>query len=430
MHPFHSVGIGVQKHFPEHRIFDACKTVTTDIGNKLTEIMDMSQAPDYYLCNRPKRPKFDIAQYVSSQNILVPRHFSDIDEALDSILDRSILILRSEHPQDYDGRSGDLPSWEIHKKEGEKFEVYSEGQKTSNSGKNIDTIMLLYSRELKKVCTDIGIDPEQVSYSVWEYIPGDNYAIVADMGVLGRYHIYEKKQSAGKLYKVLDIDKNDKIPSLYQELISQYEKVRNFERFDPKNCPIMEFQHSCNIQNEQEIYFLQYLRTRNQNICDWKLDREMELGEIKARFVRGVTPPEGIIMPFDTEQLRFDVSLNEFCQYPQKHNEGYVLSSNTASLSRNNNTLNASIESLVQGYKAICMVIDRATEAVAQGDIWKILQDHTGRSFIHKPEISLAINHDDGKILFPGLNRIKEHAYIRVVSDGDNAFLKRVDLMI
>jgi len=41
--------------------------------------------------------------------------------------------------------------------------------------------MLLYSRELKKVCTDIGIDPEQVSYSVWEYIPGDNYAIVADM---------------------------------------------------------------------------------------------------------------------------------------------------------------------------------------------------------------------------------------------------------
>jgi len=67
--------------------------------------MDMSQAPDYYLCNRPKRPKFDIAQYVSSQNILVPRHFSDIDEALDSILDRSILILRSEHPQDYDGRS-------------------------------------------------------------------------------------------------------------------------------------------------------------------------------------------------------------------------------------------------------------------------------------------------------------------------------------
>ena len=47
------------------------------------------------------------------------------------------------------------------------------------------------------------------------------------------------------------------------------------------------------------------------------------------------------------------------------------------------------------------MVIDWTTDAVANGDIWKILQDHTGRSFIHKPEISLAINHDDGKLLFP-----------------------------
>jgi hypothetical protein len=63
------------------------------------------------------------------------------------------------------------------------------------------------------------------------------------MGALGRYHIYEKKQSTGKLYKVLNIDDSNTLSSLYKELISQYEKIRNLKRFDSKNCPIMEFQY-------------------------------------------------------------------------------------------------------------------------------------------------------------------------------------------
>ena len=68
--------------------------------------MDISHPHDYYLYNRPKRPKFEIAQYVSSQNILVPRHFSGINEVLGLFPEEyPVFIFRSEHPQDYDGRS-------------------------------------------------------------------------------------------------------------------------------------------------------------------------------------------------------------------------------------------------------------------------------------------------------------------------------------
>lgn len=126
----------------------------------------------------------------------------------------------------------------------------------------------------------------------------------------------------------------------------------------------------------------------------------MELGEIKARFIRGiVTHPDGIIVPFDTKQLRLYPDMREFCE-PQQHNEGYAFSSLTAGSSRRNNTLNDSIEYIVQGYKTVCMIIDHASEFMAKGDIWKILQDHAGRSFIHKPEISIAIDEYDGNILF------------------------------
>jgi hypothetical protein len=47
------------------------------------------------------------------------------------------------------------------------------------------------------------------------------------------------------------------------------------------------------------------------------------------------------------------------------------------------------------------MIIHWASEVIEKGNIWKILQNHAGRSFIHKPEISIAIDHNDGDILFP-----------------------------
>jgi hypothetical protein len=68
--------------------------------------MKMNNSSDYYLLNSPSRPKFDIAEYVYSQGFHVPRRFSNIEDILKLPLkDCPIFILRSEHPQDYDGRS-------------------------------------------------------------------------------------------------------------------------------------------------------------------------------------------------------------------------------------------------------------------------------------------------------------------------------------
>ena len=62
---------------------------------------------DYYLQNPPQQPKREIAEYVESQGILVPRRFANLQEARASGLP---LIARSEHPQDYAGASGIVES--------------------------------------------------------------------------------------------------------------------------------------------------------------------------------------------------------------------------------------------------------------------------------------------------------------------------------
>ena len=65
---------------------------------------------DYYLEDRTRlqgQPKKTIGDYVESQGILVPRRFDNLDDARKS---KKAIILRSEHPQDYNGVSGLLSS--------------------------------------------------------------------------------------------------------------------------------------------------------------------------------------------------------------------------------------------------------------------------------------------------------------------------------
>ncbi|MBS3095869.1 hypothetical protein J4480_00345 [Candidatus Woesearchaeota archaeon] len=68
---------------------------------------------DYYIQN-PERlqgqPKRTIADYVEQNGVLVPRRFDSLAEARKS---KKAILLRSEHPQDYDGISGLLDSFQL-----------------------------------------------------------------------------------------------------------------------------------------------------------------------------------------------------------------------------------------------------------------------------------------------------------------------------
>lgn len=61
------------------------------------------QTPDYYTEHPPHQPKREIAEYVRSQDILVPEIYDSLKTALQS---GNPFIVRSEHPQDYAGASG------------------------------------------------------------------------------------------------------------------------------------------------------------------------------------------------------------------------------------------------------------------------------------------------------------------------------------
>ncbi len=52
-----------------------------------------------------------IVDYVEDAGFLVPRRFKDLEEALDFVDQGGKVIMRSEHPQDYDGVSGLLESF-------------------------------------------------------------------------------------------------------------------------------------------------------------------------------------------------------------------------------------------------------------------------------------------------------------------------------
>src|SRR5665811_876042 len=58
-------------------------------------------------------PKQEISDYVESQGFLVPRRFDTLDEALDVVRAGGEIILRSEHPDDYDGPSGLMDSYRL-----------------------------------------------------------------------------------------------------------------------------------------------------------------------------------------------------------------------------------------------------------------------------------------------------------------------------
>lgn len=171
---------------------------------------------------------------------------------------------------------------------------------------NLKKLSLFFIRRYCKLLSlDVDEFCKEISYSYWEKIGGLNRSIVADSAIPGRYHIFttDKVSTDRKFlhnYSILDNGKiilngpspmTDELKTGIGEVIEFYEKIRNMEGFNPKHCPLVEFQ-----THEEKNYFLQYHRTQDIELSTWKLERCLEEGEFEAAFVRGMTVPEGIIL--------------------------------------------------------------------------------------------------------------------------------------
>ncbi len=283
---------------------------------------------DFFLTNRPLQPKLEIGNYVVSMGGSVPERYTSFDAALHS---GAAFIMRSEHPQDYDGASGLLNSFTIEEELLRKARDYvprEEDTTRPSYEKNLDDLLAGLNRKLlggtdrelelvvglttrdfiQDYCHYLGFQEtaflSQLSYSYWRLMGGLNRSIVADSAIRGRYHVFTAtpdEPDSGHNYTIVDGRKivlsdgyglpTEAIHQGISTAIDFYEFIRRLPRFDPNHCPIIECQWVDGIH-----HFLQYHRCRDFQPPGFELSRQPEEGEIEALLVRGATPPEGIVV--------------------------------------------------------------------------------------------------------------------------------------
>jgi len=272
---------------------------------------------DWWLAegHRPNAPKREIGDYVESQGFRVPRRFDSLDEAFGVVKQGEGIILRSEHPDEYDGPSGLMNSYffnqDIHeyKRAGRSSIDLSNAvnwslglslEQAPGMGDSIPMARLVLSLAMEAgesdevvlgrlsqltqrnsrvrryaELTNQGLDTfvAETGFSIWEHIPGMNVTIVADDAIDGRYHTFnvltlqedgdriedwrivneagESERESGEMPLLS--------PSDSQAFVEAYEAIRNLPRFNSEHCPIIELQ----MDRERNIWFLQYHRSRD-----------------------------------------------------------------------------------------------------------------------------------------------------------------------
>lgn len=371
--------------------------------------------------------------------------FASLDDALAS---GKPFVVRSEHPQDYNGASGIVDSlyikpeeiysfrgrygttvdWELLKRKGDvgtKLDVIMQmiGQLGAVPQDEFESnVTRLSDFKIRSLSRFAGLDFDefqgQISYSYWEGLTGVNRAVIADSAIAGKYHIYTTIHAprggvmylAADAYRIVEngattIGGGHKVPeepdSTFQSLISFYEHVRQLERFDSNHCPIIEVQSVGD-----DLYFLQYHRTVNFSGSTFVLDREPEQDEVSAVLVRGATPPEG---------LQVTVGVNYSARTIPTVEEGGV-----------DYPLNPAFsEAFVRRRKLQIQPIGNHPSYLFQGNA------HLPRSRLFKPSVSVVLYKNLWESITEGISYGRENpnpqVRIGIVSDGRKAYLKRVE---
>ena len=382
---------------------------------------------DYYLENPydlKGQPKKTVGEYAESKGILVPRRFASYEEAIKSGLP---VIIRGEHEQDYAGISNLVPSYDISfDYTAKKFEGIEDYE--SLKRKILDDEE---TRNPEVYCRLLGLDEskfeKEVSFSFWEAIPGVNRTVIADSSIKDRYHVmsyrncpphhlsnylvFEKGKALKHLWLKLPEDMEKALP----DLIDMYDEIRNLDRFDPNNCPSMEFQTGDDGKN----YFLQYHRIRDLQESKFVLDREPEKDEIEAMFVRGATPSEGIdckITLIYGWQTVYGAK-KDFFKLPKSED--------------------GSLDLHYQDVFTELMSRKRKVQAMVSKELgWslvKMIVHHNPRSRLFKPEMSFFVDADfirdedyNGKYERSRKTGEDQFMHVHVVSDGRKCYLKKL----
>jgi len=268
---------------------------------------------DHFLQYRPRKPKLEIADYVASQGISVPRRWNTVEEARLESRAKSTLIVRSEHPQDYDGVSGLFMSCLL------KHVFDSEDYKRKDT-QAVEQAIKKQAEKEDLLQFVVNIDLTKLSCSFWEYLSGLNNLVCADSCVPKRYHIFTRfttrKEDTytqcenGKLQQTgMSLSPKQ---GQFKKIIALYEQVRALNYFDANHCPIMEFQTT-----RHGIFFLQYRRARDFTPARFKMDSSQN----NTFFVRGATTPKGIVVDAavtaypNTVKSRAIIDINQ-CSWP------------------------------------------------------------------------------------------------------------------
>ncbi len=241
----------------------------------LREIASRIQEPDEWQGIR--QPKQEIGDYVESQGFNVPKRYASFEDAMAVVDNGGTIIIRSEHPDEYDGFSGLLESYIVNQDVlGQKHNPAAEYIGNRRYGLSAEDILHDFKRDsldslpIKRYLALSGQTDGQfyddMSYSFWQHIPGHNIMVVADDSVAGRYHITGAKglSGGGGVYDTegtAEVDSDKQIPlskEVRADLIDTYEQIKSLPRFDVRQCPIMELQ----LGGDGKIWFLQYHKAR------------------------------------------------------------------------------------------------------------------------------------------------------------------------
>jgi len=243
------------------------------------------ESSDKFLGNI-SQPKLETGNYIESQWILVPKRYSSQTQAIES---NKKYIIRSEHPQDYEGISGLLKSFVI-----EPWESFDEKQYIQNLREWENTMLNEYLEH-----HGIGIKEflSELSFSYWKYIEGRNLIMVQDEVSDDKFHFFAWSEGYTGFTHLCSekwefIFWNEALFSKTEQsqLIKKYKSISWLANFDSLQRPNIELQ----IWENGKIYFLQYKRGHQKVLYTWKLEEKLDSKEIPARFVRWITPEEWI----------------------------------------------------------------------------------------------------------------------------------------
>ncbi len=296
------------------------------------------------------QPKKMIGEYVERSGFKVPKRYESLSDALGAVRQGATIVMRSEHPLEYDTFSGLLDSYRIDTET--LLREDKEFIKAIKSGASEEDILFIAKHEglsrvpikryLELTGKSFGEYHNEMSFSFWEYVPGRNIAVVADDAIDGRYHItsYGTEGRGGALGGIFDNDgkpfiaadaaadslSEDLSLNTISQLISTYEDIRALPRFNSRQCPIMELQ----LGDDGTVWFLQYHKARPSRPHSDRLDPldyPAQEGWLKAQAVRGaigsfvtlqtaIWYPDGYKPSLDGDDasfdMHYDVGLSEF----------------------------------------------------------------------------------------------------------------------